>query len=95
MAGKSTFLRQVALITILAHTGSFVPAESATIGIVDQVFTRVGASDDLFKDRSTFMVERLETAEILKRATEKSLVSDKRTYHIKSAPIMIVIVIIR
>lgn len=75
MAGKSTFLRQVALITILAHTGSFVPAESATIGLVDQVFSRVGARDDLFKNRSTFMVEMLETAEILKRATDRSLVS--------------------
>lgn len=75
MAGKSTFLRQIALITILAHTGSFVPAESATIGLVDQVFSRVGARDDLFKNRSTFMVEMLETAEILKRATDSSLVS--------------------
>lgn len=74
MAGKSTFLRQIALVTILAQTGSFVPADHATIGIVDMLFSRVGAKDDLFRDRSTFMVEMLETAEILKRATSKSLV---------------------
>ncbi|TFK76899.1 hypothetical protein BDN72DRAFT_16820 [Pluteus cervinus] len=74
MAGKSTVLRQTALIAILAQIGSFVPADMATIGIVDQVFSRVGAKDDLFHDRSTFMVEMLETAEILKRATAKSLV---------------------
>ncbi|TDL28538.1 hypothetical protein BD410DRAFT_893532 [Rickenella mellea] len=74
MAGKSTFLRQVALIAILAQTGSFVPADSAEIGVVDRVFSRVGAKDDLFRDRSTFMVEMLETAEILKRATDRSLV---------------------
>lgn len=74
MAGKSTLLRQTALITILAQTGSFVPADSAQIGIVDRVFSRVGAKDDLFRDRSTFMVEMLETADILRRATPKSLV---------------------
>lgn len=74
MAGKSTFLRQTALIAILAQTGSFVPADSAVIGIVDRVFSRVGAKDDLFHDRSTFMVEMLETAEILRRATPRSLV---------------------
>ena len=74
MAGKSTFLRQTALIAILAQSGSFVPAESAHIGIVDRVFSRVGAKDDLFHDRSTFMVEMLETSEILRRATPKSLV---------------------
>jgi DNA mismatch repair ATPase MutS len=74
MAGKSTFLRQTALIVILAQVGSFVPADRATIGIVDRLFSRVGAKDDLFHDRSTFMVEMLETAEILKRATPKSLV---------------------
>ncbi|CAL1696168.1 unnamed protein product [Somion occarium] len=74
MAGKSTLLRQTALITILAQTGSFVPADSAEIGIVDRVFSRVGAKDDLFRDRSTFMVEMLETADILRRATPKSLV---------------------
>ena len=74
MAGKSTYLRQTALITILAQTGSFVPADYATIGIVDKLFSRVGAKDDLFRDRSTFMVEMLETADILKRATPSSLV---------------------
>lgn len=74
MAGKSTFLRQTALIAILAQTGSFVPAEYAGIGVVDKLFSRVGAKDDLFRDRSTFMVEMLETAEILRRATPKSLV---------------------
>ncbi|KAK7058773.1 hypothetical protein VNI00_001397 [Paramarasmius palmivorus] len=74
MAGKSTLLRQTALITILAQTGSFVPADAATLGIVDKLFSRVGAKDDLFHDRSTFMVEMLETAEILRRATPRSLV---------------------
>ncbi|KIJ21566.1 hypothetical protein PAXINDRAFT_159644 [Paxillus involutus ATCC 200175] len=74
MAGKSTFLRQTALIAILAQTGSFVPAEDAVVGVVDRLFSRVGAKDDLFRDRSTFMVEMLETAEILRRATPKSLV---------------------
>lgn len=74
MAGKSTFLRQIALVTILAQTGSFVPADHAVLGIVDKLFSRVGAKDDLFRDRSTFMVEMLETAEILRRATPKSLV---------------------
>ncbi len=75
MAGKSTLLRQTALIAILAQTGSFVPADSAEIGIIDRIFSRVGAKDDLFRDRSTFMVEMLETAEILRRATPNSLVS--------------------
>jgi len=74
MAGKSTYIRQVALITLLAHTGSFVPAKSATIGMVDQIFTRVGASDELHSGQSTFMVEMVETANILNNATEKSLV---------------------
>jgi DNA mismatch repair ATPase MutS len=74
MAGKSTALRQTALIVILAQIGSFVPADSATIGIVDKLFTRIGAKDDLFRDRSTFMVEMMETADILNRATSKSLV---------------------
>ena len=74
MAGKSTLLRQTALMAILAQTGSFVPAESAELGIVDRVFSRVGAKDDLFRDRSTFMVEMLETADILRRATPRSLV---------------------
>ena len=75
MAGKSTFLRQTALIAILAQVGSFVPADHARIGIVDRLFSRIGARDDLYRDRSTFMVEMLETAEILRRATENSLVS--------------------
>lgn len=75
MAGKSTLLRQTALIAILAQTGSFVPADSAKVGIVDKVFSRVGAHDDLFHDRSTFMVEMMETSDILRRATPSSLVS--------------------
>lgn len=74
MAGKSTFLRQNALIAILAQMGSFVPAESAHIGIVDKCFSRVGASDDLARGRSTFMVEMVETATILNQATPRSLV---------------------
>ncbi len=74
MAGKSTFLRQNALIAILAQIGAYVPAKSAHIGIVDKVFSRVGASDDLAHGRSTFMVEMVETAAILNRATQKSLV---------------------
>ena len=74
MAGKSTFLRQNALITILGQAGSFVPAEKVTIGIVDALFSRVGSSDDLASGRSTFMVEMLETAAILNQAGKKSLV---------------------
>lgn len=74
MAGKSTLLRQTAVITILAQIGSFVPADRATIGIVDRLFSRIGAKDDLFRDRSTFMVEMTETADILKNATDRSLV---------------------
>ena len=74
MAGKSTYIRQVALITIMAHMGCFVPARSATVGLVDRVFTRVGASDDLARGRSTFMVEMQETANILNNATSKSLI---------------------
>lgn len=74
MAGKSTYMRQVALIVIMAQMGSFVPAKAATISIVDQVFTRVGASDDLTAGQSTFMVEMSEVAHILKNATPKSLV---------------------
>lgn len=73
MAGKSTFMRQVALITIMAQIGSFVPAEYAYIGVVDKVFTRVGASDDLSSGESTFMVEMMEVANILKNATDRSL----------------------
>jgi len=74
MGGKSTFLRQNALIAILAQIGSFVPADSARIGVVDRVFSRVGASDDIAHGRSTFMVEMVETAAILNRATSRSLV---------------------
>jgi DNA mismatch repair protein MutS len=74
MAGKSTYLRQNALIVVLAHLGSFVPAEKARIGICDQLFSRVGASDNLAAGQSTFMVEMTETANILNRATEKSFI---------------------
>ena len=74
MAGKSTYMRQVALITLMAHIGSFVPARDARIPIVDRIFTRVGASDDLASGQSTFMVEMSETAYILRNATAKSLV---------------------
>jgi DNA mismatch repair protein MutS len=74
MAGKSTFLRQNALLVILAQMGSYVPAQSARIGVVDRLFTRVGAADDLARGRSTFMVEMVETALILHRASEKSFV---------------------
>lgn len=74
MAGKSTFLRQNALITILAQMGSYVPAEYAQIGVVDKIFSRIGAADDLFRNESTFMVEMLETASILRDATKQSFV---------------------
>ena len=74
MAGKSTYLRQNALIVVLAHLGSFVPAQSATIGICDQLFSRVGASDNLAAGQSTFMVEMSETANILRRATNRSFI---------------------
>ncbi|HEY4272566.1 MAG TPA: DNA mismatch repair protein MutS [Candidatus Udaeobacter sp.] len=74
MAGKSTYIRQVALIALMAHIGSFVPAESAEIGVVDRIFTRVGASDDLARGQSTFMVEMNETSNIVNNATGRSLV---------------------
>jgi DNA mismatch repair protein MutS len=74
MGGKSTYMRQVALITLLAHCGSFVPAKSLSIGPIDQIFTRIGASDDLASGRSTFMVEMTEAANILNNATAQSLV---------------------
>jgi len=74
MAGKSTFIRQVALLTLLAHTGSFIPADEARIDLVDRIFTRIGASDDLGRGQSTFMVEMCETANILNNATSRSLI---------------------
>jgi DNA mismatch repair protein MutS len=74
MAGKSTYIRQVAVLTILAQTGSYIPAASARIGIVDKIYTRIGAHDDISKGQSTFMVEMTETADILNNMTEKSLV---------------------
>jgi len=74
MGGKSTFMRQTALIVLLAHVGSFVPADQAIIGNIDRIFTRIGSSDDLAGGKSTFMVEMIETANILNQATDKSLV---------------------
>lgn len=74
MAGKSTFLRQNALITVLAQIGCYVPASYAEMGIVDAIFSRVGSADNLYQDQSTFMVEMIETAQILKQATSRSFV---------------------
>ena len=74
MAGKSTYIRQAALLTLMAQVGSFVPARTATIGVADRIFARIGASDDLARGRSTFMVEMTETARILNTATPRSLV---------------------
>ncbi|MCG3148828.1 MAG: DNA mismatch repair protein MutS [Verrucomicrobiae bacterium] len=74
MAGKSTYIRQVALLTLMAQIGSFIPAKSATVGLVDRIFTRIGATDDLSRGQSTFLVEMNETANILNNATGKSLV---------------------
>lgn len=74
MGGKSTYMRQTALIVLLAHIGSFVPAQAVTLGPIDRIFTRIGASDDLASGRSTFMVEMTETAQILRQATHESLV---------------------
>ena len=74
MGGKSTYMRQAALIVLLAHVGSFVPAAKASIGPIDRIFTRIGASDDLARGRSTFMVEMSEVAHILRHATRSSLV---------------------
>jgi len=73
MSGKSTYLRQVALITLMAQMGSFVPASSARIGVVDRIFTRIGAQDEIHAGQSTFMVEMIETANILHHATQRSL----------------------
>jgi DNA mismatch repair protein MutS len=74
MAGKSTFIRQVALLALLSHTGSFIPAKEARIDLIDRIFTRIGASDDLSRGQSTFMVEMSETANILNNASSRSLV---------------------
>jgi DNA mismatch repair protein MutS len=74
MAGKSTYIRQVALLALLAHTGGFLPAASARVDLLDRIFTRIGASDDLARGQSTFMVEMSETANILNNATRRSLV---------------------
>ena len=74
MSGKSTYIRQTALLTLLAQIGSFVPAQRAKIGVADRLFARVGASDDVSRGQSTFMVEMTETARILNTATERSLV---------------------
>lgn len=80
MAGKSTFLRQTALIAVLAQAGSYVPAESVRMGVFDRVFSRVGARDELDRDRSTFMIEMDECTSILENATSRSLVSSSTTF---------------
>jgi DNA mismatch repair protein MutS len=74
MAGKSTFIRQTALLALLAHTGSFIPADRATVGLIDRIFTRIGADDALHAGQSTFMVEMIETANILNHASSRSMV---------------------
>jgi DNA mismatch repair protein MutS len=74
MAGKSTYIRQVATIAVMAHMGSFVPASLMRLGVLDRIFTRIGAGDDLARGRSTFLVEMQETADILNNATPKSLI---------------------
>jgi DNA mismatch repair protein MutS len=74
MAGKSTYIRQVALLTIMAQMGSFIPASKAVVGLTDRIFTRVGAADDISRGQSTFMVEMVETANILNNATPSSLI---------------------
>jgi DNA mismatch repair protein MutS len=74
MAGKSTYIRQVALLALLAHTGSFIPGAEARVDLIDHIFTRIGASDDLARGQSTFMVEMSETANILNNATARSLI---------------------
>src|SRR4029078_10244039 len=74
MAGKSPYVREVACLTLLAHTGSFIPAAEARVDLVDRIFTRIGASDDLARGQSTFRVEMCETANILNNATARSLI---------------------
>src|SRR3989338_10617623 len=74
MSGKSTYIRQTAILTIMAQAGSFIPAQSAHIGVVDKIFTRIGAHDDISRGQSTFMVEMNETADILNNMTDRSLI---------------------
>ena len=80
MAGKSTYMRQVALIVLMAQLGSYVPASKANIGLVDRIFTRVGASDDLASGQSTFMVEMTEVANILRNATSKNFLLPEKKF---------------